>query len=1122
MTRIRRALTGRDLVSFALAVWVISFGLAGLQARAGGPRWGLEIGVSDDGRAIAAAVDLTSAAWIAGIRPEDEILSVGVSDARQLVGSQVPSSAGSIQFRDATGASHTALAPKVPGSTLVLLLAGAAMFVVLGGLVFRWTNDILLGALFLVVAGSFATALVTTPPAMLGCFWAGIVTPAAALLAAPSLLGLFLLFPKPPRRGHTMAAAGLIVGALLALLSVIENLWGNSWPHFAVAVAETAFSAWMLVTLPTVLAVLAWRVSQRDQRRALTPLLVAAVVGVVPTIAMIAIPRLFGQGGSIAPEIAAVPLMAIPIAFAYSILRHQIFKLDAVLRTFLGRSVPVALGVAMVLPTWTALSMLGVPAAYAVLVSALGSALVTPPLARWLVARLDTWMYRSIRTVRTRSDDFRGERLEDLGASVCVWLRQALPIEWAAVLIHDSTVAASSRSRRILACDGDVPGWLNTSTEASARADAVTTTPVAQLESCDVLLVAGPRLDGEHLDGIQFEAMRILARQVRPTFEAAVLRERAQDEDRFREGLMSLAGELAAAGTIADVLRSFVRSAERLLVADTASLWRGGVDGAPVALDGHTWTSRPPDAVLRELADARESRQREREWSAVAARGAVLAFALDDGADDPLVCVLQRSGDALGFGLRDQSRARELTEHTVGALRRAAERAVLEEQLRHRAFYDTLTGVANRALFLDRLSHAVSRSAAHGFELAVLLIGLDRFKVVNDTFGHASGDDLLADVSQRLQNCLRESDTLARLSGDVFTVLVEGASAVERSANIAEAILDGLRAPFTIDGTDTFVSASIGFAGGTAIRESGRDLLREADSALYRAKAMGRGQYVAFEPAMDGLPTEHMHLESDLHRAIQRGELRVHYQPIFHLADGIISGFEALVRWEHPTKGLVAPGHFIPLAEETGLIVPIGKWVLREAAQRMREWQTQFVQARNMSVSVNLSARQLQDPALLGDIQDVIRDTGIHPSRLQLEITESIVMQEPEETIQKLNAVKALGVKLAVDDFGTGYSSLAYLKRFPVDVLKVDRAFVAGLVHGERDAAIVHTVVSLAQALGLRTTAEGIEDYDQWARLQELGCDQGQGFVFSRPLPADGVTDLLARRPQATPLRDAA
>jgi len=281
--------------------------------------------------------------------------------------------------------------------------------------------------------------------------------------------------------------------------------------------------------------------------------------------------------------------------------------------------------------------------------------------------------------------------------------------------------------------------------------------------------------------------------------------------------------------------------------------------------------------------------------------------------------------------------------------------------------------------------------------------------------------------------------------------------------------------------------------------------------AMYRAKSGGRGRYTVFEARMNHSSAEHLHLESDLHRAIERSELRLHYQPIFDLRDSQITGFEALVRWEHPEKGLVSPGQFIPVAEETGLIVPIGTWVLQEACRQMREWQRDCPATRDMFVSVNLSARQLQAPNLLDDIKRAVLETGIDPQCLQLEITESVVMHDPEASVGKLNALKSLGIKLAVDDFGTGYSSLAYLKRFPIDVLKIDRAFVSGLVSGEHDAAIVQTVVGLARALGLHTTAEGIEERSQWDRLEQLGCDQGQGFIFSRPVRADAIPDLLTR-----------
>jgi diguanylate cyclase (GGDEF)-like protein len=882
-----------------------------------------------------------------------------------------------------------------------------------------------------------------------------------------------------------------------------------------VSVVDQASWFWMMLNMLGGLVLLAVRASRRSDRRELAPLLIGTAVGVVPLVLLVAVPRLIGLRPLVPTEVAAIPAAAIPISFAYAILRHQVFGLDVLVRRVLLRVTAIFMGVIGFLVGWLGLQTTGLPSTEAALVSVAVAGLVMPTVSDWVARRLDAWLYRPLSALRSPKDPLQAATLDILGAEVTLHLRQLLPLQWAACIIHDETTPLDRPSRRLLGADGQIPAWLSEDSLLQQSPTEVTVAPIHRFDTGVVLLLAGPLLDGGSLGGIQFEAMRVLARRSGSAFEASMLRENAEDETRFRQGLTDMARALSAAATVNDVLHCLSTHTERLLGAHAASLWRYGADGEVALLEVESNALKPSAKVLRDLVQLEVAHGREREWTVVSEDGTSLAFALDDGADQPIVCLVRRAYDANRFGSRDERRARELTQHTSGALRRAAEREILEEQLRHRAFYDSLTGLPNRALFLDRIAHGVARSDRLGQELAVLFIDLDRFKVINDSLGHSAGDQLLVQVGRRLRSCLRESDTIARLGGDEFTVLLEGRSAVADAMQAAERILAVLRAPFTIDGQEAYAAASIGISGGTSIRESGRDLLREADIALYRAKAAGRGRYTLFEPRMNHLPVEHLHLESELHRAIERSELRVHYQPIFALNDGRITGLEALVRWEHPDKGLIPPGHFIPLAEDTGLIVPIGKWVLEEACQQMRQWQLSFAGAEDMFVSVNVSARQLQDQRLLRDVEEALHNSGLYPGHLQLEITESVVMQEPEVTVVKLNALKGLGIKLAVDDFGTGYSSLAYLKRFPIDVLKVDRAFVGGLAQGGHDSAIVQTVVSLAKALGLHTTAEGIEERSQWTMLEKLGCDQGQGFVFSRPLKAFDIEALLATSNQS-------
>ncbi len=461
-----------------------------------------------------------------------------------------------------------------------------------------------------------------------------------------------------------------------------------------------------------------------------------------------------------------------------------------------------------------------------------------------------------------------------------------------------------------------------------------------------------------------------------------------------------------------------------------------------------------------------------------------------------------------------------LDEPSVGGIvlnyRDISERKAFEEQLRHRAFHDPLTGLPNRALLLDRLGHALARAARDGSGVAVLFLDLDRFKVVNDSLGHQTGDRLLVAVAEGIVECLRPEDTAARLGGDEFIVLLEDVRDARDATRVAERIAACLRAPLTLAGHEIAVTASIGIALAAAGRGRPDELLRDADLAMYRAKARGKARYEIFDASMNARALERLALEADLRRALERGQLRLHYQPQVELATGRIAGAEALARWEHPERGLVPPGEFIPLAEETGLILPLGWWALEEACRQARAWGRDAGGAagdRPPTISVNLSARQFQQPGLAAGVARVLCKTGLDPRRLHLELTESVVMEPAEATIATLQELKAQGVRLAIDDFGTGYSSLSYLKRFPVDLLKIDRSFVAGLDRDAEDTAIVGAVVTLARALGLAVAAEGVETAGQLARLRDLGCDLGQGRYLAEPLAPEALGDLLRRAP---------
>jgi diguanylate cyclase (GGDEF)-like protein/PAS domain S-box-containing protein len=451
---------------------------------------------------------------------------------------------------------------------------------------------------------------------------------------------------------------------------------------------------------------------------------------------------------------------------------------------------------------------------------------------------------------------------------------------------------------------------------------------------------------------------------------------------------------------------------------------------------------------------------------------------------------------------------------SVGGLvlntRDISERRQLEDQLVHQAFHDSLTSLANRALFKDRVEHALQRTKRQTPSVAVLFLDLDGFKEVNDSLGHEAGDRLLIQVAERLHSCVRPSDTVARFGGDEFAVLIEDASDEIDVTQVADRVLEGLRQPFLVSGRELHVRGSMGIARMDSDVEGADQLLRNADLAMYRAKAAGRGGYERYDPEMHTELVARVQLESDLRRALEAGELYLHYQPTFDLASGQVVGAEALARWKHPIRGQVPPTEFIPLAEASGLIRPLGAWVLREACRQAAEWQRARPQRdKPLTLNINLSGRQLQFPEVVDDVARALRESGLPPESLVLEMTESVLMDDSENVLAILRRLKELGARLAIDDFGTGYSSLSYLHRFPVDMLKIDRSFVERLSHATDNAELARTIVRLGQSLQLVTVAEGVEDSTQFLALRRMGCDVGQGYYFGKPMDADEIGRLI-------------
>jgi diguanylate cyclase (GGDEF)-like protein/PAS domain S-box-containing protein len=461
--------------------------------------------------------------------------------------------------------------------------------------------------------------------------------------------------------------------------------------------------------------------------------------------------------------------------------------------------------------------------------------------------------------------------------------------------------------------------------------------------------------------------------------------------------------------------------------------------------------------------------------------------------------------------------------HLIFQIQNITDRKEAEERLLHDAFHDALTSLPNRALLMDHLKLALARSQrSEKTMFAVIYLDLDRFKVINDSLGHMIGDQLLVGIARRLENSLRPGDTIARLGGDEFTILLEDIQDRNYVIQIAERIQSDLSAPFSLSGREVFTTVSIGIAISSKEYKQTEDVLRDADTAMYRAKALGKARYEIFDKGMHDQASKLLQLETDLRRALEREEFFVFYQPIMSLETGELRGFEALVRWRHPEHGFISPVDFIPVAEETGMIIQIGEYVLREACRQMQRWQVVLPSDPPLFISVNLSVKQFAQPDLIAQVAGILEETKLDPKHLKLEITESAVMDNVEAATELLTRLRALGLRISIDDFGTGYSSLSHLRRFPIDTLKIDRSFVNQMGEDDENAEIVRTIIGLAQNLGMDVVAEGVETPEQLATLKSLGCEYGQGYFFAKPLDFQRAEQFICETysPLATVLDD--
>ena len=600
--------------------------------------------------------------------------------------------------------------------------------------------------------------------------------------------------------------------------------------------------------------------------------------------------------------------------------------------------------------------------------------------------------------------------------------------------------------------------------------------------------------------------------------------------DRLRAGAERAQG---LDGALAAALERVARIAATSLRAPAAAVLLLGEDRRCFASGGGApaWLTHDPGALFRAglaarvlerdlpiaLTDARGILPTDGDDSAEALGiGAFLGVRLASSSGEPLAMVLAFDPTPREWSEDQVTHFAEVAETAVTEIqlqRRTVEAERIERQLRHDALHDRLTGLPNRLCFVERLRHATERAKRdQSSAFAVLFLDLDHFKVINDSFGHLAGDELLGEVSRRLGRCLRSVDTLARLGGDEFALLLEEVNEPSDAARVAERLQASLRDPITVGPSEVFTSASIGIALSGRPDDQFPNLLRSADLAMYRAKEHGRARFEVFDPEMHIAAMERLHLEMDLRRALERDQLVLHYQPVVSLATGNLVAVEALIRWEHPVRGTIPPLEFIPIAERTGMIIEIGRWVLARACEQLKAWERTFGYEAPQSVWINVSPKQFAQRDLVAQVADVFASLAFEPRRIKFEITESIMLENIETATRTLNDLRSLGVQVFMDDFGTGYSSLTYLGRLPIDGIKVDRSFVGQMGLDERQSQLVRTIVTLIRNLGLEPIAEGVETDHQATLLREMGCVFAQGFVFCRPVPARKIDEMIRER----------